>query len=374
METRTVKRCNKCILPNTCDLIPFDEEGTCYLCNKGEQIKSAADKIQKSRKESIEQFIEKVRERGKGRPYDCIIGLSGGRDSTYLLYLLTKRHNLRCLAAYYRTPFTPDVIDANVRRIVKKLNVPLEEIKISTDYHAKIAREMTLLWKKKHSKLIANLACGPCKFVNREIFRIAQKNKVKTIIYGTNIYEAVQIAAGISKSRVDVPGAVKKAGLLSKLNRTLSLTFSGLRLLGSSKDVWKYLPLGIKSSVMYISPHTLFLSLRYPHIRPINYFYYYDWKESECIDTLKELGWELPEGYNSTWKADCSFAELKNIMFQKTIGITYLDAFLSNMIRAGILTREQALKRIEEEGKISQTKISQACNSLNLPADFTDTL
>ena len=165
------QRCNKCILPNSCELIPFEADGTCVLCKAAESMNTMG-KVKSYNEQELLDHIERIRQQGKGKPYDCVVGASGGRDSTYLLYLLTQKHHLRCLAVYYRSPFTSDVVDRNIRRIAKNLGADFEEIQLSQDYHRRIAREMILLWRKKKHRLIINLACAPCKLLNREIYKI----------------------------------------------------------------------------------------------------------------------------------------------------------------------------------------------------------
>lgn len=365
---KTVMRCDTCILPNTCDLIPFEGK-TCVLCKTaGNQPRPIQDQAEIDR--LLHDRIEQIRKRGEGHPYDCVVGVSGGRDSTYLLYLLTQKHKLRCLGVYYRTPFTSDIVDKNIRRIVKELGADLEEIQLSQDYHRRIAREMILLWKKKKHRLIVNLACAPCKLLNREIYKITKKHDVPTIAYGTNIYEAVQIAAGVSKKQVLVGDSSKLFTVTTKIKNMFSLIWNGLKLLLTTPSLWKYLILGIKSSVMYISPHTLYLALRYPGIKMVDYFYGVKWNEKECDETLEQLGWQRPPGANSSWKADCCFAEIKNVLFEKTIGITYADAFFSNMVRAGVMTRDEALNRVQTEGKISPVRLQETRDILDLGEDL----
>ncbi len=121
---------------------------------------------------------------------------------------------------------------------------------------------------------------------------------------------------------------------------------------------------------MYLNPHICYLRIRYPDIYRIDYFHHYEWNESEMKKVLVSLEWKLPPGCNSTWRADCSFEELKNYMFYKSIGATHIDALFSNMVRMGILSREEALRRIEVEGKISRERLSECYNILELPQDF----
>ena len=100
------------------------------------------------------------------------------------------------------------------------LNVPLVEMNISRQYHRNVAREITILWARKPSRVIANFACAPCKFVNREIYKIAVKNNTKSIVYGYNIHELVQIAPVISRDETIIPGITRiRDGLWKRLKK-----------------------------------------------------------------------------------------------------------------------------------------------------------
>jgi tRNA(Ile)-lysidine synthase TilS/MesJ len=172
---KEIERCNLCVLPKS-HFLGFDD-GTCSLCNAARRT-STVSRDTGGLRERLEEYIQRIKEQGRGQSFDCVVGTSGGRDSSYLLYLLTHKHHLRCLAGYYRTPFTSSVTDANVRRLTSKLNVPLVEIGISKELHRRIAREFTILWTEKPHPVIANMACAPCKLVNREIFEIARANGI----------------------------------------------------------------------------------------------------------------------------------------------------------------------------------------------------
>ena len=146
----------------------------------------------------------------------------------------------------------------------------------------------------------------------------------------------------------------------------------GIGLLVKYISLWKYIAVGFQASIMYRNPHTIYLRVRYPKIYTIDYFHYGEWSESELEKILSELGWKLPPGCNSTWRADCVLEEVKNYMFYKTINATHMEAFFSNMIRAGILEREEALNRSDVEGRISQERLSKALNILKLPNGYID--
>jgi hypothetical protein len=365
------QRCNTCVLPRSTHLVDFDAAGTCKLCRTAGQV--AADSEDRTLDDAaVNGVIDAIRTRGKGHSFDCVVGVSGGRDSSYLLHLLVKKHQLRCLAAYYRTPFTIDIIDANVRRLTARLGVPLVEMDISPEYHRRVARELVLLWAQDRQSVTINMACAPCKQVNRELFRVAAARDIATIVAGANVFEAVQVSVGQPSDTTIIAGekATEHLGLQMQIRRMLLVVRKGIDVLRTSTSLWQYLPLGVEASVMYIGPHTPYLRLRYPGIRAVEYFYYANWDETSCRHGLQEVGWELPPGFTSTWKADCTFAELKNQMFYQTVGMTYLEAFLSNMVRGGVLTRDEALRRLEMEGKVSDVRLADARRVLDLPDDF----
>jgi hypothetical protein len=88
---------------------------------------------------------------------------------------------------------------------------------------------------------------------------------------------------------------------------------------------------------------------------------------------LKLLGWRLPAGCTSTWRADCVFEAVKNIAFKKQLGITYAQAMYCNLIRGGKMTRDNALIRLEKDG-ISESRLHEALKLCGLPEDsFTAT-
>jgi len=353
-----MERCNSCVIPKSSHSIRFDGD-TCLLCSSHKGMA----RIQPDPTE-LESCIERIREAGKGRKFDCIVGVSGGRDSTYLLHQLVRKHGLRCLAAYHRTPFTPDVIDANVRRLTQGLGVPLIEMDISKEYHRKFARKIVLLWFKKPSTTITNTACAPCKQHNREILKIAKKNGVKYLIMGSNIYEDFQLTSGHLEGQTNNQFSVSR-----KIKQTLMLFRKGIRALTQSTELWQVLPMGIKS-VLCLSPDAPLMRFLYSSVKNVNYFYYSEWNEKECEKALAEVGWELPVNCNSSWRADCAFAEVKNYMFQKLTGITYADGFFANLVREGVVSREEALRRVEIEGRPSPGRLAEACNILKISTEL----
>ena len=346
-------RCSVCILPKDNSRLTFDSNGVCELC--GNELKSDLLKPD----DNIEELIKKVKAKGGKRPYDCLVGLSGGRDSTYLLSLLVEKHGLRCLAAYYETPFTPKQIAENVRRVTEYYNVPIINIDISKDYHLDIAKKMTEMWLRRPSEAMANLSCSVCKMLNRDLYQIAREYKISTVFYGSNRFEAYQFSsAGHNVS--------EKNNLYTNIRKMLLLSKAGVDALVTYKSLWRYLSVAFKASILYISPYTPWLRFRYPHIKFLDYFSFAPWDENEANKMIEKAGWKLPPYANSYWRADCTFNEVKNCMFKIMNGVSYMDAYLANMVRCGYITREEGLKRISKEGMISKERLSEACSLIDI--------
>lgn len=180
-----MNHCTKCGLPKI-DNIPFDEKGECYICQNWQDYKLNV-------KTDFTELVEKVKEKGARKPFDCVAGISGGRDSTYLLYKLTQDYDLRCTTVFVENAFTPSETVENIRKDTDKLNVKPFHYQIDAAYHTKIAKQMIGYWQKTENPLFANLACAPCKLFNKYVFR---RLKINTIIYGGNPYELFYLGPG----------------------------------------------------------------------------------------------------------------------------------------------------------------------------------
>lgn len=122
MLTDTLRRCKRCLLPETYETIEFDEEGICNICRSTEHKQQAIDWDE--RKRLLDRLIEKYR--GKG-DYDCIVPYSGGKDSTFQLYYLMKEYGLKPLVVRFNQGFMRPTIAENNQHILKKLGVDVLE-------------------------------------------------------------------------------------------------------------------------------------------------------------------------------------------------------------------------------------------------------
>ena len=126
--------CSKCILDTNDDSeIYFDERGICNYCKEYEVINSK-NRLEDSvfKEEELKILVDKIKSRGHKNKYDCVIGVSGGVDSTYLIYKATEL-GLRPLIVHYDNGWDSELAVINIENIVKKLDLDL--ITYVNDWH-----------------------------------------------------------------------------------------------------------------------------------------------------------------------------------------------------------------------------------------------
>ena len=113
------KRCFRCTLPYNFRNITFDENGVCNYCHNHDRY------IEKFRRFSLakKNFLDQVEANQGKYQYDCAAGLSGGFDSTYVLYKLVQDYNLKVLAITYDNSFQSEVAKDYIKTIVDDLKV-----------------------------------------------------------------------------------------------------------------------------------------------------------------------------------------------------------------------------------------------------------
>lgn len=118
------KVCSRCVMDTTASDIVFNEQGVCNYCRKFERRLANARAQVQDLQAHRDEFISKVKADGIGKDYDCIIGVSGGVDSSYALYLAVK-HGLRPLAVHLDNGWNSELASNNISNLVNTLNVDL---------------------------------------------------------------------------------------------------------------------------------------------------------------------------------------------------------------------------------------------------------
>lgn len=116
-----IKICKRCVMDTTDPVIRFDSEGCCNYCNS---YLSHDFTYNEEKELQLQKVIEEIKEAGKGKKYDCIIGVSGGVDSTYVAYEV-KRRGLRPLAVHLDNGWNSELAVSNIQKCLDKLGIDL---------------------------------------------------------------------------------------------------------------------------------------------------------------------------------------------------------------------------------------------------------
>jgi N-acetyl sugar amidotransferase len=130
MVNREYKQCANCVMDTTDPAITFNEKGVCNHCLKYKEYEDNSKLKGHAAKQFLANKVAKIKQDGKGKDYDCIMGISGGVDSSYLAYYATKILGLRVLLFHVDTGWNSELAVKNIENIVKILNLDLHTLVI----------------------------------------------------------------------------------------------------------------------------------------------------------------------------------------------------------------------------------------------------
>lgn len=179
-EEQAYRQCTVSVMDTTADPdISFDEKGICnyYYAYK----KAEADQVLmgEAGQKKLEEMAYLIKEAGKGKPYDCIMGLSGGVDSTYIAYL-SRELGLRPLAVHFDNGWNSELAVQNIENIVNKLGIDLFTYVINWDEF----RDLQIAYLKAS---VVDIEAITDHAIFATMYRLAGERKIKYILSGTNV-------------------------------------------------------------------------------------------------------------------------------------------------------------------------------------------
>lgn len=123
MNTNTI--CSRCLSDSSVKSLQLDNRGVCKYCRIHDEMEKEY-KFDENSFQNLLMIANKIKTENKKNKYDCIVGVSGGKDSSYMLYLIKKKLNLNPLAVHYDNGFDSDISVSNILNVCQKLNVDLE--------------------------------------------------------------------------------------------------------------------------------------------------------------------------------------------------------------------------------------------------------
>lgn len=329
-----LKRCSKCILPETFPFIEFDEKGECNFC------KNHKPKKQIQNFDELKELVKKYK-RNDEHP-DCLVPFSGGRDSTYALHIVKKELGLNPIAYTYDWGMVTDLARRNIARVCGKLG--LENIVVSADikWKRENIRKNIEAWLKKPNLGMIPLFMAGDKYFFHYCNVIKKQTNIKLNIWGINNLENTNFKTGFA----GLPPQFDKKRIysLSIQNQLKLFGFVGKNLIDSPGYINQSVFDSLGSfAVRYLSPKKDYFHL----------FDYYKWNENELENLIKtEYNWEKAIDTDSTWRIGDGTVSFYNYIYYTVTGFTENDTFRSNQIREGLISREDALKKVFKENEV----------------------
>jgi len=344
-----MRRCTRCILPETMPFISFDASGVCNYCLNYKTRNSPKPK------EELFKLVEPFRRTGQN---DCIVPFSGGRDSCYGLHLIIKELGMNPIAYTYDWGMVTDLGRRNISRMCAELGV--ENITVAADITKKrrnIATNLKAWLKAPHLGMVSILTAGDKHFF-RHVETVKRQTGITLNLWGVNPLEVTHFKAGFlgvkpdfEEKRVYMNGAMKQ---LDYQSRRFAAMLKSPGYFNSS--LWDTL------SGEYYRSFTE--KSDYFHI-----FDYWKWDEDTIDRTLKTYDWELAPDTKTTWRIGDGTAAFYNYIYYTVAGFTEHDTFRSNQIREGQMTRERALELVQDENQPRYQNIKWYLDALSMDFD-----
>ena len=342
-----LKRCISCILPATYPFIDFDNNGICNYCR--EYV--APELFGES---ALEAELEKHRSHD-GSP-DCLVGLSGGRDSSYGLHLLKKKYHMHPVAFSYDWGMVTDISRRNQARICSQLKI--EHIFRAANIPAKrrnMRKNIEAWLRRPHLGMVPLFMAGD-KFFFSVARQLRSETGIPLVIHcGGNDLERTDFKAGFAGVREGNHGNRFYAfPLYHKLK--IGLFYLSQYLLNPS-----YINESFFESAM--SFFTTFVARD-----DFMYLYQYlPWNEEELVNTLlNEYAWEKAQYTENTWRIGDGYTTFINYIFYNVAGFSEFDTFRSQQIRAGLIDRDTALKLAHKDNQYDMATLKEFMGQVGL--------
>lgn len=299
--------CSRCILDDRIPGITFDENGVCQYCKIHDELKRMYPLDDKGQ-EDLDNLIKKVKRKGKGKKYDCIIGVSGGTDSTYTLYRLVKL-GIRPLAVHFDNGWDSDIAVRNIKNACSRMNVDLYTYVVDWEEFKDLQKSF-LKASTPDAEIPTDVG------IHSILVKMAAKEGVKYVFNGHSFRAEGLMPIGWTYMDGKYIDYVHK-----KFGNIKLRTFPNFKIM----DVLYYnIILGIK-------------------VVPIlNYFKYEKAKIKPFLE--KELGWQDYGGHHH----ESVYTKFyQSYLLPKKFNIDKRIVDYSAMIREGLTDRETALKEIE---------------------------
>jgi N-acetyl sugar amidotransferase len=290
--------------------ITFDENGVCSICHIYDDMAAKTVKRGKEADIALNSMLDEIKKYGKNREYDCLIGVSGGVDSTYLSYK-AKEWGLKPLILHVDNGWNTELSVMNIEQLVKKLGYDLFTYVI--DWNE--IKDLQLSYLKAS---VLDIDVPTDNAYAAAVFKIANEKNIKYILTGHNTVTEGWLPPTFTHFKYDI---INMKAIHKKFGKVPLKTFPYL---GITKG-WYYLKIkGLKT------------------YSPLNWIEYDKKQVKEFIQ--KELGWR---DYGGKHYENIFTRFYQGYILYKKFGVDKRKSHLSTLICSGQISREMALEEIK---------------------------
>jgi len=308
---KNLQVCSRCIM-DTDDYpaITFDEKGVCSICHIYDDMAQKTVKRGHEAEIALNGMLNEIKKYGKNREYDCLIGVSGGVDSTYLSYK-AKEWGLKPLILHVDNGWNTELSVMNIEQLVKKLGYDLFTYVI--DWNE--IKDLQLSYMKAS---VLDIDVPTDNAYAAAVFKIANEKNIKYILTGHNTVTEGWLPPTFTHFKYDI---INMKAIHKKFGKVPLKTFPYL---GITKG-WYYMKIrGLKT------------------YSPLNWIEYDKNQVKEFIQ--KELGWR---DYGGKHYENIFTRFYQGYILFKKFGVDKRKSHLSTLICSGQITREKALQEIK---------------------------
>jgi N-acetyl sugar amidotransferase len=328
MSNPNYRICSRCIVDTTVPGVKFDIHGICNFCKVHDKMEKEFPTGTKG-KEIIDKIVKKIKKEGQRKKYDCVLGISGGRDSSYTIYYAKKILGLNPLAVHFNDGFGNPTAGENMIKACKKLGVDLRTI--TSDWRESKDLKITGL----KASTVCLMEQGTDLGIASALYGVANHENIKYLIIGQSFRtEGIMPLAWNYLDGDYLRNVHKKLGKVS------------LRKWKPSDPGFN---LGIKEMIYYAL---------IKRIKTIPILYYVDYIRKDVDKLLKEeLDWENTGAHYF----DDLYQSVMSYVFRTKFNCDRRKINYSALIRSGQMTRNEGLKRVQEIYTLEDSKIINLC-------------
>lgn len=305
-----IQICSRCIYDQRVNGISFDDEGVCNYCRQIDSLKEQYGTATAKGDNQLNSIIDEVKKAGKGKKYDCVVGVSGGTDSSYMIYL-TKKWGLRPLAVHYDNTWNSAIATENIKKVLGALNVDLYT-------HVTANKEADDIFKSFFKASVAEIEASTDLALAETMYQAAAKYGVRYVFEGHSF-----VTEGITP-----------------VGRNY---FDGKYIQSIHK---KYGTMPIKTYPLMTFSRFLYWTI-FKRIKKIRPFWYIDYnKEAARAFLEKEYDWKYYGGHHLENRMTAFF---HSYYMPKKFNTDFRNNTLSARVRMGKMTREEAWKEYNTE-------------------------